>query len=102
MFGFLKSADRKMRENAANWLEIADKVWHYRRDVMGTGELAELEARTASLRAEVKARAGAEKLQLGIEHLEENRRLAQAHAVARREHDEHRRLPAIGLLQLAQ
>jgi signal peptidase I len=74
MFGFLKSADRKMRENAANWLEIADKVWHYRRDVLGTGELAELEARTASLRAEVKARAGAEKLQLGIEHLEENLR----------------------------
>ena len=74
MFGFLKSPDRKMRENAANWLEIADKVWHYRRDVLGAAELAELEARTASLRAEVNARAGAEKLQLGIEHLEENLR----------------------------
>lgn len=74
MFGFFKSADRKMRENAANWLEIADKVWHYRRDVLGAAEVAELEARTASLRAELKSKAGAERLQLGIEHLEENLR----------------------------
>lgn len=74
MFGFFKSADRKMRENAGNWLEIADKVWHYRRDVLGAAELAELEARTASLRAELKSKAGAEKLHLGIEHLEENLR----------------------------
>jgi signal peptidase I len=36
-----------MRENAANWLELADKVYHYRRDVL-PAPLAELQAQSAS------------------------------------------------------
>ncbi|MEN9635725.1 MAG: signal peptidase [Verrucomicrobiota bacterium] len=71
MFGFFASQEKKMRENAANWLELADKVYQYRRDVLTESQVAELRARTTDLQAEVKARAGAEKLKLGIERLEE-------------------------------
>ena len=71
MFGFLKSQEKKMRENAANWLELADKVYHYRRDVLPAAEVAELQSQIAGLRALLKERAGAEKLKLAIERLEE-------------------------------
>ena len=71
MFGFFKSQESKMRENAANWLELADKVYHYRRDVLPAAQTAELQSRTVELRGLVKERAGAEKLKLGIERLED-------------------------------
>jgi signal peptidase I len=71
MFGFLASPEKKMRENAGNWLELADKVYHYRRDVLSPGELAELQSGSAGLRALAKERAGIEKLKLGIERLED-------------------------------
>ncbi len=71
MFGIFASAERKMRENAGNWLELADKVFHYRRDVLPAAQLAELQSETAGLKALVKEKAGVEKLKLGIERLEE-------------------------------
>ena len=71
MFGIFASAERKMRENAGNWLEVAEKVYHYRRDVLPGAQLAELQAETAGLRSLVKEKAGVEKLKLGIERLEE-------------------------------
>ena len=71
MFGFLKSQEKKMRENAANWLELADKVYHYRRDVLAEAQLAELQGHIAGVRTLLKERAGAEKLKLAIERLEE-------------------------------
>src|SRR5213078_3110759 len=71
MFGFFASQDSKMRENAANWLELAEKVYHFRRDVLTTNQVTELQARTAELRSLVKERVGSEKLKLGIERLEE-------------------------------
>lgn len=74
MFGIFASPERKMRENAGNWLELADKVYHYRRDVLTGQELAELRQNTGTLRTLVKERAGVEKLKLAIEHLEENLR----------------------------
>ena len=60
-----------MRENAGNWLELADKVFHFRRDVLGAAELGELQSRRAELKALLQEKAGAEKLKLGIERLEE-------------------------------
>lgn len=60
-----------MRENAANWLELAEKVYHFRRDVLTPSQLAELQAQIAGVRTLVKERAGAEKLKLAIERLEE-------------------------------
>ena len=71
MFGIFASAERKMRENAGNWLELADKVYHYRRDVLPASQLAELRSETAGLKALVREKAGVEKLKLAIERLEE-------------------------------
>ena len=71
MFGFFASQEKKMRENAANWLELADKVYHFRRDVLVPAQLEELTARMTELRALVKEKAGAEKTKLGIERLED-------------------------------
>jgi signal peptidase I len=71
MFGLFASPERKMRENAGNWLELADKVYHYRRDVLAPGETAALQSAAGMLRGLVKERAGVEKLKPAIEHLEE-------------------------------
>ena len=66
----IRDAEQKMRENAANWLELADKVWHYRRDRLTAAEASELKARTDDLRQRMKERADAAKLKLIIEELE--------------------------------
>jgi len=34
-----------MRQNAANWLELAQKVWSLRRDVLSADEAAALQER---------------------------------------------------------
>ena len=60
MFGFFASPERKMRENAGNWLELADKVYHYRRDVLSAAEVTELQGETTGLRGLLKERAGVE------------------------------------------
>jgi len=70
MFGFFDSQEKKMRSNAANWLELADKVWNFRSDRLSVGEADELIARRDALRRMVAERADAGKLKLGIESLE--------------------------------
>jgi len=70
MFGLFASQEKKMRDNAANWLELADKVWHFRRDRLSEKEAGELLTRAAELRRQVKAKADAGKLKLSIEALE--------------------------------
>lgn len=69
VFG-IAGADDKMRENADNWLELADKVWHYRRDQLNENERKDLLGRTDALRQARKERADAGKLKLLIEELE--------------------------------
>jgi signal peptidase I len=64
------SNEEKMRSNASNWLELADKVYHYRRDVLAPAQVAELQSQISRLQALLKERAGAEKLKLAIEQLE--------------------------------
>jgi signal peptidase I len=59
-----------MRLNAANWLELANKILHYRRDVLRPPELTELTQASGQMRALLHDRADASKLKLGIEHLE--------------------------------
>src|SRR5829696_1479545 len=71
MFGFFASQEKKMRENAGNWLELGEKVYHYRRDVLTPAHVGELQSRMAELLPLVKERAGPEKLKLAIERLEE-------------------------------
>ena len=66
----LAGADHKMRENAANWLELADRVWHYRRDQLSEAERKQLAGRTDALRQARRERADAGKLKLLVEELE--------------------------------
>ena len=70
MFGFFSSQEKKTRENAANWLELADKVWHFRRDRLTDRESGELLKRSQDLRQQLKAKADAATLKLSVEGLE--------------------------------
>jgi signal peptidase I len=70
MFGFFESQEKKMRDNASNWLEVASKVWNYRRDTLSAKESDELVERTGNLERLLKERADAARLKLGIESLE--------------------------------
>jgi signal peptidase I len=60
-----------MRQSAAHWLELADKVYHFRRDVLPAAEVAELQSKGATVRRLLKERAEPSKLKLGIEALED-------------------------------
>ena len=60
-----------MRAQAAQWLELADKVYLYRRDTLSTTELTELKTHSHDLRTLVKKRAEAMQIKLSIESLEE-------------------------------
>jgi signal peptidase I len=71
VFGIFASPARKMRENAAHWLELADKVYLYRRDVLAHAQVAELQSQTAALRRLLKDKAETMKLKLAVESLEE-------------------------------
>jgi signal peptidase I len=70
MFGLFESQEKKMRDNASNWLELASRVWCYRRDRLGAKESDELVSRTGELEKLLKERADAARLKLGIESLE--------------------------------
>jgi signal peptidase I len=70
MFGLFDSQETKVRESAANWLELADKVWCFRRDRLDSKDAAELRRHTDELRQQFKAKAEPAQLQLGIEALE--------------------------------
>lgn len=59
-----------MRENAANWLQLADKIGHYRRDQLTEAQTQNLRQKIADLRLQLKQKADAGKLKLGIESLE--------------------------------
>lgn len=71
MFSFFASQEKKMRENAGNWLELADKVYHYRRDVLTPAQIGELQSCSAELKEMLRERAGPEKLKLGIVRVED-------------------------------
>ncbi|MBP7141917.1 MAG: signal peptidase I [Opitutaceae bacterium] len=75
MFGLFASQEKKLRTLAGNWLELADKVYNFRRDVMEPSEVAELQAKAAGVRALLKEKKGdASRLKLSLETLEETLR----------------------------
>jgi len=59
-----------MRDNASNWLELAGKVWSYRKDRLSVRESDELVSRTGELERLLRDKADAARLKLGIESLE--------------------------------
>lgn len=64
------SVEGKMRANAHNWLELADKIHHYRRDELTAKDLADLQQKRESLRSQMRERVDASRLKLGVEALE--------------------------------
>ena len=64
------SVEGKMRANAHNWLELADKIYHFRRDQLADKDLLELQQKRENLRSLVRDRVDAGKLKLGVEALE--------------------------------
>ena len=84
MFGIFASPERKMRENAGNWLELADKVYHYRRDVLSAAEVTELQGETTGLRGLLKEKAGVRKGSEISVSVSVERRIFAASAASRR------------------
>jgi signal peptidase I len=70
MFSFLMTQAARARRDAKNWLEVAEKVYHYRRDQLSDAELSELNQRRDELKARIKAKADAAQLKLAVEALE--------------------------------
>jgi len=70
MFDFLYSADGKARRHASHWLEMAERVYDYRRDLLTAPQLERLQSARAGLQASVKAKAAAQAIKAGIEALE--------------------------------
>ncbi len=70
MFDFLRSADAKARRGASTWLEMAEKIYDYRRDILPPAQLEKLQAARAGLKALVKAKAGGAEIKTGVEKLE--------------------------------
>ena len=64
MFWIFASPEKKMRDNAANWVELAEKIYHFRRDVLAPDQLSRLVHQTAALKAAIKQRMDAAKLKL--------------------------------------
>ena len=71
MFGFFDSVEKKARTNAAGWLELADKVYSYRHDVLPAALRADLLAQTQAVRDLLREKADASRLKLGVENLEQ-------------------------------
>ena len=71
LFGLFDSVEKKMRTNAANWLELSEKVYHYRRDLMSDAERGTLQQVTETVRQQLRDKADSSKLKLGIEALED-------------------------------
>lgn len=70
MFGIFTSQHSKTRGLASDWLELADKVINYRRDVLTESERAELGDASGAVRQLLREKADTARLKLGIDTLE--------------------------------
>jgi signal peptidase I len=70
MFGLFTSAQKRARHDAHNWLHLAGKIYHFRRDQLPVQEIEALQLAEHELRTRLKERADAAKLKMGIEKLE--------------------------------
>lgn len=70
MFSFFYSEEKKMRQHAANWLEVAERVWHFRRDQLTPAQSQSLQSAVGDLKSRLKEKADASRLKLGAEALE--------------------------------
>jgi signal peptidase I len=70
VFSFLYSEQKKMRQTAENWLEVADRVFKYRRDQLNETQTKKLIGATGELKLRLKEKADASKLKISVESLE--------------------------------
>ena len=70
MFDFLYSEEKKIRHHAANWLEVADRIFNYRRDQLTDRQRQRLLTTTGDLKLRLKERAPAAKVKAAVEQLE--------------------------------
>ena len=70
MLSFLQSEQRKTRKSAANWLEVADRVHHFRRDLLSAAQNSSLLAATGDVRLRLKERADAGRIRQSVASLE--------------------------------
>ncbi|OAM90861.1 signal peptidase I [Termitidicoccus mucosus] len=70
MFGLFQSVEKQMRSNARNWLELSDKIYHYRRDELTDTDLSDLQKKAGALRMHLQERAEGGRLKFDIEALE--------------------------------
>ena len=70
MFGIFSSQNQKARRLASDWLELSEKVYHFRRDVLTEAERNELHSLAGNVRALLKEKADIAKLKLGVDALE--------------------------------
>ncbi len=73
MFSIFRSnQNKKLRNDADNWLRLADKVYHYRRDLLSERELQGLVQTATELRETLKKKdAESGKIKLAVDRLEE-------------------------------
>lgn len=70
IFGLFQSVEKKTRSNAATWLELADKVYNYRRDVLSESDRNAIQQAASTLRRQLKEKSDASRLKLSTEALE--------------------------------
>ncbi|HEY4302096.1 MAG TPA: signal peptidase I [Candidatus Didemnitutus sp.] len=70
MFSFLFSEEKKVRGHAANWLEVANRVYHFRRDLLSEVELRRLTGARDDLRQKLREHARVPVLKAAVEKLE--------------------------------
>jgi signal peptidase I len=70
MFSFLYSEQKKMRRNAQNWLEVADRVYKFRRDQLNEAQTKKLLTAVDDVKLRLKEQADADRIKLTVEKLE--------------------------------
>lgn len=70
MFGIFASERKRARHDARNWLHLANKVCHFRRDQLPEKELKDLRLASNELKGLLREQADAGKLKIGMQKLE--------------------------------
>jgi signal peptidase I len=70
MFSLFYSEQKKMRRSAENWLEVADRVYNFRRDLLSASQNQRLLSAAGDVKMRLKERADASKLKMSVESLE--------------------------------
>ena len=70
MFSFLYSEQKKMRQNAGNWLEVAERVYNFRRDQLTEAQTRKLLAATGEVKLRLMERVDTNRIKSAVESLE--------------------------------